>query len=91
MLHPSIRELQATLPTDELAPTKGRLAFAAVALAFPALITVIRVDAEVGDRIAFGIIIMALTLAAAWRMFRALRASLPVQRSGSRTRRRMMR
>ena len=74
VLHPSMRELTEPLPADELAPTKGRLAFVAVALAFPALITVIRVDAEVGDRVAFGIIIMALTLAAAWRMFRALRA-----------------
>jgi diguanylate cyclase len=74
VLHPSMRELTEPLPADELAPTKGRLAFVAVALAFPALITVIRVDAEVGDRFAFGIIIMALTLAAAWRMFRALRA-----------------
>ncbi len=74
VLHPSMRELTDPLPADEFAPTKGRLAFVAVALAFPALITVIRVDAEVGDRFAFGIIIMALTLAAAWRMFRALRA-----------------
>jgi diguanylate cyclase (GGDEF)-like protein len=74
VLHPSMRELTEPLPADELAPTKGRLAFVAVALAFPALITVIRVDAEAGDRVAFGIIIMALTLAAAWRMFRALRA-----------------
>ena len=74
VLHPSMRELAEPLPADELAPTKGRLAFVAVALAFPALITVFRVDAAVSDRVALGIIIMALTLAAAWRMFRALRA-----------------
>jgi diguanylate cyclase (GGDEF)-like protein len=74
VLHPSMRELTEPLPANELAPTKGRLAFVAVALGFPALITVIRVDAETSDRIALGIIIMALTLAAAWRMFRALRA-----------------
>lgn len=74
VLHPSMRELTDPLPPDELAPTKGRLAFVAVALGLPALITVTRVDAEATDRIALGIIIMALTLAAAWRMFRALRA-----------------
>jgi diguanylate cyclase (GGDEF)-like protein len=74
VLHPSMRELTEPLPADELAPTKGRLAFVAVALAFPALLTVTRVDAAVGDRVALGIIIMTLTLAATWRMFRALRA-----------------
>ena len=74
VLHPSMRGLTEPLPADELAPTKGRLAFVAVALAFPALITVFRVDAAASDRVALGTIIMALTLAAAWRMFRALRA-----------------
>jgi diguanylate cyclase (GGDEF)-like protein len=74
VLHPSMRELTEPLPADELAPTKGRLAFVAVALGLPALITVFRVDTAVSDRFALGIIIMALTLAAAWRMFRALRA-----------------
>jgi diguanylate cyclase len=74
VLHPSMRELTEPVPADELAPTKGRLAFVAVALGFPALITVTRVDAETSDRFALGVIIMALTLAAAWRMFRALRA-----------------
>ena len=74
VLHPSMRELTEPLPADELAPTKGRLAFVAVALAFPALITVFRVDASASDRLALGTIVMALTLAAAWRMFRALRA-----------------
>jgi len=74
VLHPSMRELTEPLPADELAPTKGRLAFVAVALGLPALITVFRVDTAVSDRFALGIIIIALTLAAAWRMFRALRA-----------------
>jgi diguanylate cyclase (GGDEF)-like protein len=74
VLHPSMRELTEPLPADELAPTKGRLAFVAVALAFPALITMLRVDAAASDRVALGVIVMALTLAAAWRMFRALRA-----------------
>jgi diguanylate cyclase len=74
VLHPSMRELTEPLSADDLAPTKGRLAFVAVALGFPALITVFRVDAAASDRVALGIIVMALTLAAAWRMFRALRA-----------------
>jgi diguanylate cyclase (GGDEF)-like protein len=74
VLHPSMRELAEPVPADELAPTKGRLAFVAVALGFPALITVIRIDAPTSDRFALGVIIMALTLTATWRMFRALRA-----------------
>src|SRR2546421_5327157 len=74
VLHPSMRELTEPLSADELTPTKGRLAVVAVALAFPALITVIRVDAATSDRFALGVIIMALTLTATWRMFRALRA-----------------
>jgi diguanylate cyclase (GGDEF)-like protein len=74
VLHPSMRELTEPLPADQLVPTKGRLALVAVALAFPALITVFRVDATASDRVALGVIVMALTLAAAWRMFRALRA-----------------
>jgi diguanylate cyclase (GGDEF)-like protein len=40
----------------------------------PGLITVFRVEALGGDRVALGIIIVLLTLAATWRMFRALRA-----------------
>ncbi len=55
VLHPSMRELTEPLPADELAPTKGRLAFVAVALGFPALITVFRFDAAVSDRVALGI------------------------------------
>jgi diguanylate cyclase (GGDEF)-like protein len=74
VLHPSMRALTEPLPAGELTPTKGRLAFVAIALAFPALITVFRVDAATSDRLALGVIVMALTLAAAWRMFRALRA-----------------
>jgi len=54
VLHPSMRELTEPLPADELAPTKGRLAFVAVALGFPALITVVRFDAAVSDRVALG-------------------------------------
>jgi len=61
------------LPADELAPRRegwrsSRLRW------LSGLITVFRFDAAVSDRVALGIIVMALTLAAAWRMFRALRA-----------------
>jgi diguanylate cyclase (GGDEF)-like protein len=74
VLHPSMRELTQPVPADELTPTRGRLAFVAGALGFPALLTVTRVDASTSNRLALGIIIMLLTLAATWRVFRALRA-----------------
>jgi diguanylate cyclase (GGDEF)-like protein len=74
VLHPSMRELTEPIPVDEAVPTSGRLAFVAVALGIPGLITVTHVDAKTGDRIALGMIIMSLTAAATLRVFRALRA-----------------
>jgi diguanylate cyclase (GGDEF)-like protein len=74
VIHPSMRELTEPIPADATAPTRGRLALVAVALGIPGLIIVTRVDAAIGDRIALGSIVMALTAAAAWRVSRALRA-----------------
>jgi diguanylate cyclase (GGDEF)-like protein len=73
-LHPSMRSLTEPLPENETTPTKGRLAFVAVALGVPALITVTRVNATLTDRIALASIVLALTAAGTWRMLRALRA-----------------
>jgi diguanylate cyclase (GGDEF)-like protein len=73
-LHPSMRELTEPVPTEKVAPRSARLALVAIALAIPGLITVTRTDAPAGDRIALGLIVMSLTAAAIWRMFRALRA-----------------
>ena len=46
VLHPSMHELTDPLPADELAPTKGRLAFVAVALAFLSAGAIIAVNAH---------------------------------------------
>jgi len=74
VIHPSMRELTEPLPEGTSTATRGRLAFVAVALGIPALITVTRVDASTTDRIALGCIVVALTAVATWRMLRALRA-----------------
>jgi diguanylate cyclase len=74
VIHPSMRELTEPMSADATAPTRGRLALVAVALGIPGLVTVTRIDAAAGDRIALGIIVMSLTAAAVWRVSRALRA-----------------
>ena len=74
VLHPSMREQTEVIPAAESAPTLSRLAIVAVALAVPGVVTITRVDAPAGDRAALAVIVMSLTTAAIWRMFRALRA-----------------
>lgn len=74
VLHPSMRELTEPAPAEPGTRRNGRLALVAIALAIPGLITVSRTSAPLGDRIALGLIVMTLTFAAIWRMFRALRA-----------------
>jgi diguanylate cyclase (GGDEF)-like protein len=74
LLHPSMRELTEPVPSDARAPRRGRLAVVAVALCVPALVTIFQVNADIEDRIALGVIVVALTMAAAIRVLRALRA-----------------
>jgi diguanylate cyclase len=74
VLHPSMRELTEAAPEEPAVPGRGRLAFIAVALGVPGLITVTRVDARPGDRIMLAAIVVLLTAAATWRMLRAIRA-----------------
>ena len=74
VLHPSMREQTEVIGALESAPTLSRLAIVAVALAVPGVVTITRVDAPAGDRVALAVIVMSLTTAAIWRMFRALRA-----------------
>ena len=74
VLHPSMVEQTEPVTITESAPTIGRLAMVAVGLAIPGIVTVSRVDAPVGDRVALGLIVLSLTATAIWRMFRALRA-----------------
>ena len=74
VLHPSMRELTEAAPEEPAVPGRGRLAFIAVALGVPGLITVTRVEARPGDRIMLAVIVVLLTAAATWRMLRAIRA-----------------
>jgi diguanylate cyclase (GGDEF)-like protein len=74
VLHPSMRDLTEAAPEEPSVPGRGRLAFIAVALGVPGLITVTRVEARPGDRIMLTAIVVLLTAAATWRMLRAIRA-----------------
>ncbi len=74
VLHPSMRDLTEAAPEEPAVPGRGRLAFIAVALGVPGLITVTRVEARPGDRIMLTAIVILLTAAATWRMLRAIRA-----------------
>ncbi|MGZ8752261.1 MAG: putative bifunctional diguanylate cyclase/phosphodiesterase [Acidimicrobiia bacterium] len=74
VLHPSMRDLTEAAPEEPAVPGRGRLAFVAVALGVPGLITVTRVEARPGDRIMLTVIVVLLTATATWRMLRAIRA-----------------
>ena len=75
VLHPSMREVTEPVPAEsDTAPTLGRLVIVAIALAIPGVVTVTRVDAPMGDRIAMTGIVLSLTAAAIIRLFRAVRA-----------------
>ena len=73
VLHPSMRELSAPVGAGQAAPTRGRLAFVAAALAIPAVVTLSRHSESTADRVALTVIVGSLTGAAIWRVFRALR------------------
>lgn len=74
VLHPSMRQQTEVIPATETAPTMSRLAIVAIALAVPGIVTVTRVSAPTGDRVALAVIVMSLTAAAIWRVYRALRS-----------------
>jgi diguanylate cyclase (GGDEF)-like protein len=73
-LHPSMRELTEPIPPGAVAPKGGRLAFVAVALGVPALLTITRQGSTLADRLVLAAIVLALTTTATWRVSRALRA-----------------
>jgi hypothetical protein len=79
-LHPSIREVG--LPVDEprRVPRPARLAFLAVALSVPAVVSLSRTDRGLGDRLVVSGIVILCTVAAAWRMVRALQESARAER-----------
>ncbi len=74
-LHPSSAMLCEPVPRSERPPTRIRLVFVAVALAVPAVIVVARPNLGAVDRSILASMILALTTAATWRVFAALRSS----------------
>jgi diguanylate cyclase (GGDEF)-like protein len=72
-LHPSMVQLTEPVPTGEGAPSRGRLALVAVALGIPALVSLTRTDADGAERFVLIAMVLALTVLAVTRMFRALR------------------
>jgi diguanylate cyclase (GGDEF)-like protein len=73
VLHPSMRELTVPVSAGQAAPTRGRLAFVAIALAVPAVVTLSSPNQSTADRIVLTVIVASLTGIAIWRVFRALR------------------
>ena len=73
VLHPSMRELSVPVSAGQAAPSRGRLAFVAVALAIPAVVTLSQTNESTADRVVLTAIVASLTGIAIWRVFRALR------------------
>ena len=80
VLHPSMRQLTEPVRTEESAPSRGRLAFVAVSLLIPAFVVVAR-PSDGGDKLALSAIVIAFTVTAIIRMFRALRAHAEAERN----------
>ena len=73
-LHPSIRQLGMSRPSDDVEARPGRLLTVAVALFLPILVLLIGSEsAGRADRIALGIIGLLLVSVGVYRMWRALR------------------
>jgi diguanylate cyclase (GGDEF)-like protein len=74
VLHPSMRELTEPVNgTFTAAPTRGRLALIAIALGVPSLIALSRGSTGGPERGVLVGIVLALTAAMSWRIFRSLR------------------
>ncbi|HEY5155861.1 MAG TPA: EAL domain-containing protein, partial [Acidimicrobiales bacterium] len=74
-LHPSISEVGLPVADPRRVARPARLAFLAVALSVPAVISLSRTERALGDRVVLSGIVILCTAAAAWRMVRALRES----------------
>ena len=72
-LHPTMRELTEPVPSDQVAPTRGRLAVVAAALGIPALVSLTKSDAGGAESAVLVVIVLLLTVAAVARVTRALR------------------
>ncbi|MEZ5265299.1 MAG: EAL domain-containing protein [Acidimicrobiales bacterium] len=71
-LHPSMRTLAHPVPSDETSPVRRRLVLIVASLAVPAVLTQLRTDANGDERLVLGAVVVLLTLAAAWRVARAV-------------------
>ena len=73
VVHPSVRKVGEVIPSDEVAPRRGRLLFVAVALSVPAIVLITpSAVSDGGERLVLAGIVLALTVTASWRLFRAL-------------------
>jgi diguanylate cyclase (GGDEF)-like protein len=73
VLHPSLHYVNQPLPPRRAAPRPARLAAVAVALCVPAAVILTRTDSDLTGRSVLALIVVALTVIAVWRMYRALR------------------
>jgi hypothetical protein len=72
-LHPTMRELTEPVPSDQVAPTRGRLAVVAASLGIPALVSLTKSQADGAESAVLVVIVLLLTVAAVARVTRALR------------------
>jgi diguanylate cyclase (GGDEF)-like protein len=78
-LHPSMRDLTATLPRSTSGPVRARLFTVAAALALPAVVAVSMPTLALVDRLAVTVIVAVLTTTAVVRVMRALTAQMKAQ------------
>ena len=71
-LHPSFAEVGQPVRIEETTPTPARLAFVAIALSIPAVVSVTKHSSALSDRLVLAAIVLALTGIATWRVTRAL-------------------
>ncbi|MFN0089262.1 MAG: putative bifunctional diguanylate cyclase/phosphodiesterase [Acidimicrobiales bacterium] len=72
--HPSMRQLSEPAARPRPGASRGRLVLVAVALGIPAAVSLTREDMRGSDRAVLAACIVLLTVAAVWRVIRALHA-----------------
>ena len=81
VLHPTVGRVGQRRPSDEMAPTRGRLVSVSLALFVPTVVLVTGLrDMSTRDRVALGVITVLLVCVAVLRMWRALRQAAVSQR-----------
>jgi diguanylate cyclase (GGDEF)-like protein len=74
-LHYSMRSLTEPVPAQGLVASRARIAFVAIALVTPTLLTVQRTSTETSSRIVLFCIMLAMTITAVLRVVQALRTA----------------